>query len=490
MKLAEAITYMGAAAPDIDPALAQREVSSFVVDSREVKAGDVFFALSQPEYRNNGFNGDFDDATVFAAGALENGAVITVLRPDRFEEHRTELDRFRPQLAYSSDVIGSMQALAREVYSRWGKPVIAITGSAGKTTAKEITAHILEHGGRKVLRNIKNYNNGIGHPLTVLEIAKNDSYDVAVLEMGMSTPMNEIARLCSITPPDVAVELNVLPVHLEHLGSIENIAKAKGELVEGMKPGGTAVLNSDDPHVLAMRSLASGDTITYGLGTAADVMAENVEFRGFGETFFDLRTPSGSASLRFPLNGRHNIMNALAAAGAALSVGMRSAEIAAALETVPTPAQRGEIVRFAQGFTVINDSYNSNPTALISMVETVAAGRGKANRLIVVAGEMLELGETAAASHRETGAAIAGKGIDLLIGVRGNADALVEGAREAGLAAARFVEDSAAAGRVLVDEVRPGDIVLIKGSRGVRTEKVLETLMEKYEPEAKGAANG
>lgn len=490
MKLAEAIRYMGAEAPDIDPALAQREVNTFVVDSRDVTAGDVFFALSQPDYRNNGFNGDFDDATVFAAGALENGAALAVTRRDRFEEHRAELAAFRHRLAYTDDAIGALQSLAREVYASWQKPVVGITGSAGKTTAKEITAHLLEQNGQKVLRNIRNYNNGIGHPLTVLEIAKDRSYDVAVLEMGMSTPMNEIARLCRITPPDVAVELNVLPVHVEHLGSIENVAKAKAELVEGMKPGGTAVLNADDPRVLAMRSGVNGNAITFGIDNAADVMAENVDFRRFGETLFDLKTPLGSAIVRFSLNGRHNILNALAAAGAALSFGMKPDEIAAALASVPTPAQRGEIVRFARGFTVVNDSYNSNPAALRSMVETVAAGKGDAKRLIVIAGEMLELGDAAERAHWEMGQAIAAAGVDILIGVQGNAEKIVEGARKAGLASALFAADSEEAGRMLFDEILPGDLVLIKGSRGVRTERVIEMLTEKFELEAKGAANG
>src|SRR4029079_13240832 len=154
---------------------------------------------------------------------------------------------------------------------------------AGKTTAKELTAHVLSAIGKKVLKNKKNYNNGLGHPLTVLELAKDQSYDIAVLEMGMSTPMNEIRRLCRITPPDVAVELNVLPVHVEHLGSIENVANAKAELVEGMKPGGTAVLNVDDPRVAAMSDLADGSTITFGIENTADAAAKNIRFEHFGD---------------------------------------------------------------------------------------------------------------------------------------------------------------------------------------------------------------
>jgi UDP-N-acetylmuramoyl-tripeptide--D-alanyl-D-alanine ligase len=376
-----------------------------------------------------------------------------------------------------------LQRLAHGVYLDWNRPIVAVTGSAGKTTAKELIAHVLTSTGRKVLRNMKNYNNGLGHPLTVLNLAKDRSYDVAVLEMGMSTPMHEIARLCRITPPDVAVELNVLPVHVEHLGSIENVARAKAELIEGMKPAGTAVLNADDSRVLAMRNLVKGKFLTYGVENEADVRASDISFERFGETKFLLTTPAGAAKVSFPLNGRHNILNALAAAAVGHNFGMPVEAIASSLGTVQSPPQRGEVLRFSNGFTVINDSYNSNPTALLSMVQTLVEGAGDSSRKIVVAGEMLELGEDERTIHRETGAAIAGMDIDLLIGVRGHAADMVSGALGAAIGAAKFAEDSEAAGQMLTQEVRAGDVVLIKGSRGVRTEKVLENLLAKFELE-------
>ena len=476
---------MNAAAPKMNPALPERETRTFAIDSRDVKAGDVFFALSQPDYQNNGFNGDFDDATPFVPSAFEKGAVACVVRPDRFEEHREMLGSFEDRLIFVDDAIKALQELAHGVYLEWNKPVVAITGSAGKTTAKELTAHVLQSTGRKVLRNIKNYNNGLGHPLTVLNIAADDSYDVAVLEMGMSTPMNEIQRLCRITPPDVAVELNVLPVHVEHLGSIENVAKAKAELVEGMKDGGTAVLNADDTRVAEMRELSKGKTLTYGIDSAADIRASEISFENFGNTRFILTTPQGKSSVEFPLNGRHNIMNALAAATVGHSFGMSADEIATALQNVEPPPQRGEVLRFAEGFTVINDSYNSNPTALISMVQTLVDGAVNAKRKIVVAGEMLELGDNAHAIHRQTGETIAEMGIDSLIGVRGLAEDLVRGAETQGLSDARFALDSDAAGDLIAGEIREGDVVLVKGSRGVRTEKVIERLLKEFELEGK-----
>ena len=305
---------MNGSAPALDPALLECEVGSFAIDSREGGPGTVFFALSQPEYKNNGFNGDFADSTAFVPAAFENQAVACVVRRDRFDEHRTDLEEFSDRLIFVDDAIVALQQLAHGVYLDWNKPVVAITGSAGKTTAKELTAHVLRSSGRKVLSNIKNYNNGLGHPLTVLNLASDASYDIAVLEMGMSTPMNEIRRLCRITPPDVAVELNVLPVHLEHLGSIEKIAAAKAELLEGMKPGGVAVLNADDRRVAAMAPLSQGRIVTYGIANEADVRAKDIAFEGFGRTAFTLNIKGESARVLFPLNGRHNILNTLAAA--------------------------------------------------------------------------------------------------------------------------------------------------------------------------------
>jgi len=488
LKLETVIEYLKAGTSELDPALHATDVTNFSIDSREVQAGDVFFALSQPDYANNGFNGDFEDAAKYVAAAFEKGAVACVVRPDRFDEHRTELEPFKDRLLFVNDAIAALQQLAHGVYLEWNGPVVAITGSAGKTTAKELTAHVLTAAGKKVLRNKKNYNNGLGHPLTVLELVKDRSYDVAVLEMGMSTPMNEIRRLCRITPPDVAVELNVLPVHVEHLGSIENVANAKAELVEGMKPGGTAVLNADDERVIAMETVVNGKTLTFAIDNEADVKAEDIKFERFGETKFRLKTPDSEAGVTYTLNGRHNIMNALSAAAVGHYFGIPAVEIARSLETVAPPPQRGEILHFAEGFTVINDSYNSNPDALLSMVDTLVSGSSISSRRIVVAGEMLELGESEREQHRETGRRIASSGVDTLIGVRGLAQELAEGAQSAGMSDVRFAKDSDEAAEIVIGIVKAGDVVLVKGSRGVRTEKVIEKLLGKFSLEEKEKA--
>jgi UDP-N-acetylmuramoyl-tripeptide--D-alanyl-D-alanine ligase len=479
VKLETAAKYISADTRKISPALLAAEVNNFVIDSREVKAGEVFFALSQPDYKNNGFNGDFADSHQFIKLAFESGAAACVARPDKVFGN-PELEQFIDRLLLVEDAIVALQSLAAGIYRDWGKRVVAVTGSAGKTTAKELAAHVLSENGFRVLKNVKNYNNGLGHPLTVLRLESEGNYDVAVLEMGMSTPMHEIKRLCEITPPDFAVELNVLPVHLEHLGSIEAIAAAKAELVEGMKPGGTAVLNADDFRVAAMREKHRGEDITYGITGKADVTASEILSKKFGETNFKLHTPAGNATVSMKLAGRHNISNALAAASVGFGFGISPENIARALSTAAPPPQRGEVLHFAAGFAVINDSYNSNPDALMSMVDTLVENGGNAKRKIVVAGEMLELGPEAASLHHKTGKKIAASGVDALFGVRGLAAELTAGAQEAGLKETRFFIDSDQAAEEIAGEVREGDLLLVKGSRGVRTEKIVAKILEKF----------
>ncbi|GIU82921.1 MAG: UDP-N-acetylmuramoyl-tripeptide--D-alanyl-D-alanine ligase [Acidobacteria bacterium] len=479
MKLSEAAKLMNAEA--VEQAILEAEFGCVSIDSRKTKPGDLFFAFSQPDYRNNCFNGDFEDATVYVPTAFENGAIAAVVRPDRFNEHKPALEPFAGKLLLVGDAIYAFQLLAKGVYQKWNKPVVGITGSAGKTTAKEITAHLLRFAGKKVLSNEKNHNNNIGHPLTVLKLLENQDFDLAVLEMAMSTPYNEIARLCRITPPDVAVVLNVLPVHIEHLGSIENIAKAKAEIVEGMKPGGVAILNADDFRVSAMRSLSKGETITYGIERSAEVMAEEISFGGFGKTTFTLKLPSGSAKVNFPLDGKHNVMNALAASAVGYVFGMSAEEIAEALSKVTAPEQRGEILRFEKGFVVVNDSYNSNPDALLSMVKTIVENGKNAKRKIVMAGEMMELGTEAEKIHYEVGKKITESGVDFLVGVGSLAKRLIEGAKEAGLKEVEFFEDSEKAGDYILGEVKEGDLILVKGSRSVRMEKIVEKLRSHFD---------
>ena len=483
MKLAEAARLMGANVENMSAEMFDKEIKDYSIDSRSVGAGELFFALSQKDYVRAGFNGDFADGHQFIKPGFAAGAIAAVARIDRVTGDE-ELETLRSRLLLVEDAIAALQQLAHRVYQSWGRKVVAITGSAGKTTAKELTAHVLHEAGFRVLKSERNYNNGLGLPLSVLRMVSEgrspDQFDLAVLEMGMSSPTHEIQRLCRITPPDVGVELMVAPVHLEYLGTIENIAAAKAELIEGLKADGTAILNADDELVLKMREKHKGRSITFAIDSSADVTAKDVDTASLGRISFRLSTPLGEADAVLPMSGRHNLSNALAAAAVGTSFGLAPSQIAKALRTAFPPKMRGEVFDFAGGFTVIDDSYNSNPRSLLNMVRTMAEGGKDRKRLIVVAGEMLELGPDEVNLHREAGREIGKQGIGVVWGVRGLSKEIVAGARETGAADARFFEDSAEAAAALKNEVKEGDLILVKGSRGVATDKIVADLRDHF----------
>jgi UDP-N-acetylmuramoyl-tripeptide--D-alanyl-D-alanine ligase len=474
---------MGAAGDSLSLSLFEKQITDFSIDSRSTGPGEIFFALSQKDYARAGFNGTFADGHQFISQAFSRGAIAAVARRDRVGAD-SQWSHLKDQLILVDDAIVALQTLAHRVYEEWARPVVAITGSAGKTTAKELTAAVLSHAGLRVLKSERNYNNGLGLPLSVLRMVSGDrkpeQFDVAVLEMGMSSPTHEIQRLCRITPPDIGVELMVAPVHLEHLGSIENIAAAKAELIEGLKPGGTAVLNADDQWVMGMRDRHQGRIVTFGIDNTADVAAAQIENTRLGQISFRLQTPRGEVPASLPMSGRHNLMNALAASAVGHCFDLKPGQIAEALSKVRPPKMRGEVLDFAAGFTVIDDSYNSNPLSLLSMVRTLSAA-GKTNqRLIVIAGEMLELGPEAASLHRQAGREIAQTGVSTLWGVRGLAKELIGGANDEGFSATRYFETSEAAAEALLSAVREGDLILVKGSRGVATDKVVAALRNAF----------
>ena len=495
MKVSDAARFARASA-EAGGALFDKEIENFSIDSRGTSAGDLFFALSPEDYRRHCFTAtSFADAHRFIPQAFAQGAVAAFARRERVEGD-PELGPYRDRLLPVDDVIEALQLIARGVVDAWGRPVVGVTGSAGKTTTKDLIAHVLGVTGRRVLRSRKNYNNELGVPLSVLQMesggARPADFDAAVLEMGMSVP-GEIAVHCRVAPPDVGVVIGVAPVHLEFMGSVEGVAAGKAQLIEGTKPGGVAVLNADDERVAAMRAKAAhcSRVVTYGVRNAADVTAERVERAGLSLTRFRLRTPEGEAEAELPLPGHHNLLNALAAAAVASCFGVEPGLIAEALKTAAPSQMRGEVLAFEAGFTVVDDSYNSNPRSLVAMAEAVAQGGEGVRRRIVVAGEMLELGPESAAIHREAGREIADLGVDVLWGVRGDARELVEGAREAGMRgeAVAFYEGSEEAAGALAEFVRPGDLVLVKGSRGVHTERIVERLRERW-PAAGGRGRG
>lgn len=465
MNVAEAASRMGAGTPAL--AVAATEISGYSIDSRTARGGDLFFAV----------RGERLDGHAFVGSALERGAVAAVVERD--------VEGVEPErLVRAGDALAALQKLSSAVLAEWGGPVVGVTGSAGKTTTKDLTARVLSSAG-PTHKSIGNLNNAFGLPKSVLEMVSDgrraSDYRFCVLEMGMSTP-GEIRRLTELAPPKVGVVTIVAPVHTEFFeDGIEGVARAKAELVEGIVPGGTAVLNADDERVARMADLRSDlDVVRYGFGPDAEVTARDLAVEGIGGSRFRLVTPEGEADVALPLVGRHNVSNALAAAGAGRALGLGVAEIAQALSHAEPSKMRGQVVRLANGATVLDDSYNSSPRAFDAMVAALA-GVADARRRIVVAGEMLELGPESERMHRESGETAARAGVDLLVGVRGDARALVEGAREAGMGeAATFVASPEEAAELLAGELRDGDVVLVKGSRGVATDRVVARLVERF----------
>ena len=455
--------------------LAEREPIGYSIDSRTVRAGELFFAIRGENYDGHRFVGD----------AIASRALAAVVSRDFLDsDPGRQIDPHKAALILVDDTLAALQFLAYSVLKSWQGDVVAITGSLGKTTTKEMIAAMLARIGR-VVKTTGNLNNYYGLPLSVLKMESDgrhpSDFDYAVLEMGMNHK-GEIARLTEIAPPDVGVVTIVAPAHLEFFSSIDEIAEAKAEMVSGIKAGGTAVLNADDERVAGMAAMRSDvSSLTFGIEHHADVMASEIKPEGVGGSSFLLSTRHGQVEARVPLPGRHNIYNALAAATVADLYETPLEAIAAALAETPTPKMRGEVVTFREGFTLIDDSYNSNPRALFEMVSMVCANQ-ECKRRIVVAGEMLELGSAGPELHREAGRQIARLGVDRLIGVRGLAEEIVTGAREAGMAeeAAVFAVSPEEAAEIVIRESRAGDLILVKGSRGVKTETVVERMKQRF----------
>ncbi len=441
---------------EFDPRL---EATGYSIDSRTLVPGDLFFAVK----------GERLDGHEFVEAALGAGAVAAVIRSDQLVRYPA-----RTRLLAVEDPLKALQLLGSAVRRLWGKPLVGVTGSTGKTTTKEAIAQVL--GTRfRVLKSVGNLNNQFGLPLQLLRLEP--EHDIAVIEMGMNHA-GELAALANIAQHDIAVVTNVGPVHLEFFDSVASIARAKDELIASLQPGGTAVLNADDEYVSQFGRDFRGRVLTFALRHPADVRAEAVEELGVNGIAFDLVAGGCRERARLPLLGLHNVYNALAAVAVGLDRGISPAEAASALSTLSAADKRGEVSEVG-GAIVVNDCYNSNPKAFQAMVGSFASLPAK--RRIVVAGEMLELGPSSDELHRRCGTMVADKKIDLLIGVRGAAARMVEAARAAGMDAL-FVATPEDAGEWLAREVRPGDAVLLKASRGVKLERALEAWRARIEP--------
>src|SRR5215470_6924973 len=368
----------------------------YSIDSRTIQPGELFFAVK----------GERFDGHDFVQQALERGAVSAVVRTDQLARFSVKTCLFAVD-----DTLTALQTLAAAVRRLWGKPVVGVTGSAGKTTTKEAIAHVL--GSRfRVLKSEGNFNNHFGLPLMLLKLQP--EHEIAVIEMGMSHA-GEITALAQIAQPEIGVVTVVAPVHLEYFESLAAIARAKYELIESLPHGGTAVLNADDEYVSQFGRDFKGKVLLYGQQRSADVCAQNILSRGAEGSSFNALAAGTREPVLLPLVGVHNVYNALAAIAVALDRGISLAQAAASLATLQAADKRGQVVQLGN-IRVINDCYNSNPKALQAMVDALAAM--PAQRRIVVAGEMLELGPSGEQMHRTAGQHIAEKKIDILIGVR------------------------------------------------------------------------
>jgi UDP-N-acetylmuramoyl-tripeptide--D-alanyl-D-alanine ligase len=435
------------------------KVRGYSIDTRTLNAGELFFAIKGPRF----------DGHQFVQQALDKKAAAVVIE-------QPAIGASGPTIRVSS-TIGALQNLARDVRRRWGMPIVGVTGSAGKTTTKEMVAAVF---GKKftVLRSVGNLNNEFGLPLCLLRAERYQT--IGVLEMGMSAK-GEIRKLAAIAEPNEGVVTNVNPVHLEFFKSVDEIAQAKAELIESLHDPKVAYLNNDDTRVRAMARGFTGKVVTYGVKAVAAFTVQQMRDLGLDGTAFTVHHERQDHEFVLPLLGQHNVSNAVAAIAVGATHEISWDHLREAIAEMKPEKMRGQVIKFREGFAVIDDSYNSNPRALSEMIRFVGRLSGY-ERKILVAGEMLELGNESPELHRDCGREAARAGVAMILAVQGQAREILEGAREAGMdrGRLRFVRDAVQAGDLLARTITKGDVVLIKGSRGVRLEQAINTLRASF----------
>ena len=440
---------------------AHAAVGRIVIDSRAAAAGDMFVAI----------RGERFDGHQFVGSAVAAGAAAVVVD----DPHVTTAAAIVVRVP---DTTRALQAIARHVRRASGSKVVAITGSAGKTTTKEICAELLSARYR-VFRNKGNLNNHIGLPLSLLELR--NTPEIAVVELGMNHP-GEIRTLVDIAEPDVRVWTNVGDAHIGFFESADAIADAKAEILEHASAAHVLVANAGDARVMARAGRFRGRLVTFGVDTPSDVRATNIDLAGIDGVRADVATPAGAFRLQAPLLGLGNLANILAAIAVALTFEVTLPAIQNRIATLRPAYHRGELLRLPGGLTLIDDSYNSSPSALKRSLEVVGAARGSARKAAVL-GEMLELGEHTSSLHADCGRAAQAAGLDLLVAVGGDpARVLGDAAIAAGMAPSTVivVGDRAAAEAEALARLRPGDLVLVKGSRGIGLDAVVERLKAEF----------
>jgi UDP-N-acetylmuramoyl-tripeptide--D-alanyl-D-alanine ligase len=438
--------------------MARLEIKGVSIDSRTIREGELFVAIK----------GDRFDGHDFVPDVIQRGAWGALVERTALADRFSVLGGLKNILPVEDTLI-ALQEMAYNHRRQFTVPVVGITGSNGKTTTKEMLAGILQQQG-PVLKNEGNLNNHIGVPLTLLRL--NAGHKAAVVEMGMSAA-GEINALARFVGPDIGVITNIGPAHLEFLKSMDLVAQAKGELFNHLKSGGTAVLNADDRYFDTLKKKFNGRVLSFGIDTRCDVRASDIRQE---KDFTDLtiRSDESKVDVRLRAVGKHNVYNALAAAAAALAVGMSLDAVKNGLDDFVPTAMRSEI-RQVQGRTVLADCYNANPASMEAALATLVSLKS-GNKSIAVLGDMLELGEIALDAHRAIGATAARLGVDLVITLGPLAKEVGKGAIDAGMPKDRVRESgSHAEAAVLLNQLsRPGDVVLIKGSRGMKMEKILE----------------
>jgi UDP-N-acetylmuramoyl-tripeptide--D-alanyl-D-alanine ligase len=462
------------------------EIGNIVTDSRTLQPGDFFIALRGVRF----------DAHEFVGEAFERGAIGAIVdrgfagsaawNPAYEDAGSAEIDlrragaaqRTRRGVIEVGDTTTALQDLARAVRKASGTKVIAITGSAGKTTTKEAIAEFLS-GRFRVVKNKGNLNNHIGLPLSLLQLRERP--DVAVMELGMNHA-GEISTLVAIAEPETRVWTNVGEAHIGFFTSPDAIAEAKAEILERATPAHVLVCNADDPRVMARARAFVGRLLTFGVAEGATVRAADVENLGIDGMRARAVTPAGERVIHTPLLGRGNLANVLAATAVALDFSVPLDDIVAAGERLKPADRRGAIRRLRGGIVLIDDSYNSSPSALAAALDVVGR-EARVARKVAVLGEMLELGEHSMALHRASGRAAAAAGLRLLFAIGGPAArALADAAIGAGMPAStvRYAEKSEVASRDVAASVRAGDLVLVKGSRGTRTDIVADRIAAEF----------
>lgn len=438
---------------------------SISTDSRTVSEGALFIALKGHRF----------DGHHYAIEALEKRAGGVMIEEDRVGDIRWNGYQTRPVIVVK-DTLQALGDIARDRRRKFGIPVIALTGSNGKTTTKEMIATCLETS-FPVLKTKGNLNNLIGLPLTLLNLTEKER--VAILEMGMNVP-GEIRKLTEIAEPDVGLITNIQAAHLEGMGSIERIQEEKGELFRRMRQDGSIIVNQDDLRVVVLGEEFQGQKITYGIDRLADIMGKEIQLKGREGTSFILIVEGEQREVLLPMLGKHFVYNALAAIATASLFGIEEEKAIEALERFQPYAMRMEVLSLRGGVTLINDAYNANPRSMELSLQTLSEVKGR-GRAIAVLGDMLELGNFAVEAHRQLGKKVAELSIDFLLVMGEEAPVVVESAVQEGLAyeRARVIESHSEAISLLRRIAREGDWVLVKGSRGMAMEKVVEGLKER-----------